>query len=82
MPDFSEEHSIEAFLMEIEPKGEKGSMDFGHPGRELGYVLDGNAELTYGNDTHELRRGDSISFASDVPHVIRNTGKVYSGQYG
>lgn len=74
MPDFSEEHAIEAFLMEIEPDGEKGSGDYGHPGRELGYVLDGQAELTYGTDMHELRKGDSVSFSSDVPHVLRNTG--------
>jgi transcriptional regulator with XRE-family HTH domain len=74
MPDFSEEHAIEAFLMEIEPDGEKGSGDYGHPGRELGYVLDGQAELIYGIDTHELRKGDSVSFSSDVPHVLRNIG--------
>jgi len=74
MHDYSEEHAIEAFLMEIEAGGEKGSNDYGHPGRELGYILDGYAELIYGTDTHPLRKGDSISFTSDVPHVLRNTG--------
>jgi len=76
MPDYSEEHAIEAFLMEIAPGGEKGSGDYGHPGRELGYVLDGQAELTYGIETHILEKGDSISFTSDVPHVLRNTGRA------
>lgn len=74
MPDYSEEHAIEAFLMEIGPGGEKGSGDYGHPGRELGYVLEGQAELAYGTDTHALEKGDSVSFTSDVPHVLRNTG--------
>jgi mannose-6-phosphate isomerase-like protein (cupin superfamily) len=32
-------------------------------------------ELTYGKDTYTLGTGDSIAFASDIPHVLRNTGK-------
>lgn len=72
--DFSEKHAIEAFIIEIEPGNERGSSDYGHPGMEFGYILEGRGELHYGQEVHELRKGDSVSFASDTPHVIRNTG--------
>lgn len=73
--DFSEKHAIEAFIIEIAPGNERGSEDFGHPGMEFGYILEGCSELHYGHDVYSLRKGDSISFASDTPHVIRNKGR-------
>ena len=74
MPGLSEEHSIEAFLMEIKPGKEKGSKDFGHSGKELGYILEGKGELEYGTEIYKLTKGDCISFASDIPHILKNTG--------
>ncbi|MEW5817412.1 MAG: XRE family transcriptional regulator [Spirochaetota bacterium] len=69
-----EEHSIEAFLLEIEPEGEKGSYEYGHPGKEFGFLLEGKGILLYGTETYTLNVGDSIAFPSDIPHVFRNTG--------
>lgn len=68
-------HSLEALHMEIAPGSEKGSSDYGHPGRELGYILQGTGVLLYGAEVYKLEKGDSISFSSDIPHILRNTGK-------
>jgi transcriptional regulator with XRE-family HTH domain len=70
-----EEHAMEAYCLEIAPGGEKGSREFGHRGAELGLILEGKGELRFGTETYELGPGDSISFAADIPHELRNTGK-------
>ncbi len=69
-----EEHGIEAYFLEIKPGGESSSSEYGHPGKELGVVISGSAEFTIGTKTYPLEEGDSLSFASSVPHVLRNTG--------
>ena len=71
----AEEHEIEAFILEIAPGSEKGSADYGHMGREMGYILEGEGELGYGSDQFDLHEGDCISFLSDIPHVLRNRGE-------
>ena len=70
----SDEHAIEAFMIEIGENAEQGSRQFGHPGKELGYILKGEAELAYGTELYTLHEGDCISFDSDIPHSIKNTG--------
>ncbi|MBN1411008.1 MAG: cupin domain-containing protein [Spirochaetales bacterium] len=74
--DPEEEHSIEAFLLSMEPEGEKGERDYGHAGRELGFILQGTGELEYGNATYQLGKGDAISFSSGIPHKLINRGKT------
>jgi transcriptional regulator with XRE-family HTH domain len=68
-------NTIEAVLLEIAPGKKQGSPDYGHEGRELGIILEGQGELSYGTDKYNLREGDSINFASSIPHVLHNTGK-------
>ena len=70
------EHQMEAYYMEIKEGGEKGSKEYGHKGRELGIIIEGEGEFTIGNKTFKLFKGDSISFDSDVPHVLKNTGNI------
>ena len=70
-----EEYAVETLVLKIAPEGEKGSEQFGHPGREMGIILEGNADLLYGTDTYKLKKGDSLSFSSSVPHTLVNTGK-------
>ncbi len=72
--DASEDHAIEAVLLELEPGAISGNTEYGHRGRELGYILAGVAELDYGTESYVLRKGDSVSFSSDIPHKLRNTG--------
>jgi len=68
-------HGIEAYLLEIQPGGERGSTEYGHVGKELGLIIQGKAEFSIGSKTYELSEGDSISFRSDSPHLLRNSGQ-------
>lgn len=68
------EHGIEAYYLEIDSGSEKGSEEYGHIGMEMGIILQGKGELKYGTETYALESGDSISFSSDIPHVLRNSG--------
>jgi transcriptional regulator with XRE-family HTH domain len=47
-----------------------------HVGKEYGYLVSGRLEIELGDDTHKLGPGDSIVFASDVPHRFRALGDV------
>jgi transcriptional regulator with XRE-family HTH domain len=68
-------HAVEAVLLEIDPGKQQGSHDYGHEGRELGIILEGQGKLSYGTDTYGLKKGDSIAYSSSIPHVLQNTGK-------
>ena len=70
----NEKHAIEAFILTIKSGQEKGDFEYGHPGRELGFILSGKGRLHYGTETYDLNEGDSISFTSDIPHTLKNTG--------
>ncbi|MBN1697879.1 MAG: cupin domain-containing protein [Spirochaetales bacterium] len=73
--DTDEEHAIEAFLLVIQPGGRRGEKEYGHMGKELGLVLAGEGTLEYGKEVYRLKEGDSVSFSSNVPHLLTNTGK-------
>lgn len=75
LDEIPEDHSIEAFFLEIGVGAEKGDFEYGHDGREFGVILEGRCELVYGTETYLLETGDSVSFSSDIPHIIKNTGK-------
>lgn len=74
MEELSEDYSMEAFMLEIDENAEKGDKEYGHAGREFGVILEGSAELVYGTETYRLDQGDSVSFPSDIPHILRNIG--------
>jgi transcriptional regulator with XRE-family HTH domain len=69
------EHGIEAYFLHIKPGKQSGNEDYGHQGKELGVIMEGNGEFEIGNKTYILHEGDSVSFDSDVPHVLKNTGE-------
>lgn len=68
-------HCIEAYVLELPVGGETGSQEYGHVGKELGLITQGRANFSIGSKTYELEEGDSISFPSDLPHLLQNTGK-------
>ncbi|MDA3957261.1 helix-turn-helix domain-containing protein [Oceanispirochaeta sp.] len=70
-----EDFALETLELTIEPGGEKGSDEYGHPGREMGIILSGQGELKYGTESYSLRKGDSLSFSSAVPHILINNGE-------
>jgi len=49
-----------------------------HEGEEFIYVMDGQLEFCYGQDTYILNSGDTIYFDSIVPHVGKSLGKTKS----
>ncbi|MDC7232610.1 MAG: XRE family transcriptional regulator [Spirochaetales bacterium] len=71
-----EDYALETMELTIRPGGEKGSQDYGHPGRETGIIISGTGELQYGTETYSLNEGDSLSFSSAVPHKLINPGKT------
>ena len=73
--EISKDSAIEAFLLELDPDGEKGDREYGHAGMEFGIILEGQAELFYGSETYTLEEGDSIYFPSDMPHLFKNSGE-------
>jgi len=66
-------HSFNAFFLELEPGQQRGDESDGHLGRELGIVVEGSAQLLYGEETYDIQQGDSVSFFSQIPHVIKNS---------
>ena len=66
---------IEAYSITLERGAKTGGTEYGHPGYELGIVMEGTAELTVGARTHALEVGDSASFRADAPHLLSNAGE-------
>lgn len=66
---------INPFIVDI--KCDSNSMS-SHEGEELIYVLEGSAEVIYGNKTYSLEKGDSLFYDSVVPHCVKakNGGTV------
>ncbi len=73
--DGKEFTDTEVVILELAPGRTKGSMDYGHPGMERGLVLEGTADLEFGEDLYSLQEGDSFCYPSDTPHKLTNTGK-------
>ena len=66
-------HSFNAFFLELAPGQKRGNVRDGHLGRELGIIIEGSAQLVYGEDIYQVHQGDSVSFFSQIPHVIQNS---------
>jgi transcriptional regulator with XRE-family HTH domain len=66
---------LEGFLVVIEPNGHTGGT-LQHKGEEVGFVVEGQLELTINGEIHLLKTGDSFYFPSHLPHAYRNPGKT------
>ena len=75
MTPYSEGQSLEGNIHVISPGATNGG-EINHVGEEVGYVLEGEFELTVGTTTYQLRAGDSFFFRSELPHAYRNPGEV------
>lgn len=65
---------LEPVMITIAPGGRSGKYAHGHPGEEFALVFEGEVTLTLGEETHLLRRGDAVTFRSEVPRHWENTG--------
>lgn len=68
-------HLLQGNIHVVEPGGESAGY-LEHAGEEVGYVIEGEIELTVGEETVTLRAGDSFNFRSERPHRYRNTGSA------
>jgi quercetin dioxygenase-like cupin family protein/DNA-binding Xre family transcriptional regulator len=66
---------LEGFLVVIEPGGNTNGV-LQHKGEEVGYVVEGQLELTINKEVRLLNAGDSFYFPSNLPHAYRNPGKT------
>jgi quercetin dioxygenase-like cupin family protein len=64
-------HVLEPLLVTVEPS-ETMEEPYTHPGEEFAYVLGGELLFVIDGVDYRLGPGDSIHFASTVPHSIHN----------
>ncbi|MFA6938083.1 MAG: helix-turn-helix domain-containing protein [Treponema sp.] len=74
-PDEKEkEHTLESYFITIPAGSRTHRGSYGHLGRELGVIIEGQAKLHYENNEYELNQGDSVSYSASAPHTLENTG--------
>jgi transcriptional regulator with XRE-family HTH domain len=71
---FGGTHMLQGFLITVEPGGRNKGMRE-HPGEEVGFLIEGQLELTVGGQSFLLNAGDSFNFRSEQPHNYYNPGK-------
>lgn len=70
---YSVRHLLQCNIHIVEPGGTSDGQ-IQHQGEEVGYILEGQIELTVGDRAYTLRRGDTFHFPSDSAHGYRNLG--------
>lgn len=71
----SESTLLQGAIHIVEPEG-GSSGAIHHEGEEVGYVIEGELDLTIDKKTFHLRPGDSFFFRSELRHSYVNVGKV------
>jgi transcriptional regulator with XRE-family HTH domain len=66
---------LEANIHHVAPGGSSRGF-IHHQGEEMGFVLEGELELTVDRKVIRLKTGDSFFFHSNLPHGYRNPGAV------
>ncbi len=67
------QRKLEVLLNELMP-GDTVDEAYTHEGEEFGFVLEGQYEVTVGDEIYVLDEGDSISYPSHLPHKMRVVG--------
>lgn len=63
---------MEPIFMHLKPGGYSDS--YSHEGEEFGTILKGELELTVGEETYHLKKGDCVYFSSRIHHHWKNSG--------
>jgi transcriptional regulator with XRE-family HTH domain len=69
-------YALESFMVILPPGSRTRRGSYGHLGRELGVIVEGEAEFEYEGEKYALKQGDSISFSASVPHTLANNGNA------
>lgn len=71
-----EDKTVQMLHEIYEPGGDTGAEMLTHAGEESGIVLEGEIELTVGEQRSILGPGDAYYFESTIPHRFRNVSKT------
>jgi transcriptional regulator with XRE-family HTH domain len=69
---YAREYLLQSNIHLIAPGGRTDAIS--HAGEEIGYVLEGEIELTIDGNRYCAKTGDSFHFRSELPHAYRNVG--------
>jgi transcriptional regulator with XRE-family HTH domain len=72
---FAAGNLLEGNIHRIEPGAEKVD-HITHQGETLGYIIEGELDLTIESTTYHLKAGDSFFFKNHLTNRYRNAGKV------
>jgi transcriptional regulator with XRE-family HTH domain len=70
---FTEGQVLDGNIHVVAPGATNGG-EIKHLGEEVGFVLEGEFELTVGSKIYRLKAGDSFFFRSELPHSYSNKG--------
>jgi transcriptional regulator with XRE-family HTH domain len=65
---------MEPFIIEIYPSSAEDIHLSAHEGEEFLYIISGEVDVAYGQDTYHLHEGQSIYYDSIVPHHVHCSG--------
>lgn len=65
-------HNLQILHELYEPGADTGESLLQHPSSEGGYVVEGELEVTVGEEVRVLKAGESYLFDSRIPHRFRN----------
>lgn len=65
---------LKAFLISIPPETVHEGVGYSHEGEEFTYVLEGEVEVTVGENVNHLGAGESLHFNSAISHQLTNVG--------
>ena len=68
--------AIQLLAERYAPGAGTGKHALTHDGEECGIILSGRLEVTVGEETAILRKGDAYYFSSSRPHYFRNVGNT------
>lgn len=67
-------HSLQMLHETYAPGSDTGTEMYSHEAEEAGIVISGEIEITIGEQTKTLKKGDAYIFDSRLPHRFKNTG--------
>lgn len=70
-----QDKSIQCYMAEFPRRLESEITEHSHDGAEFMFVLEGQLEIRYHDETHVLNAGDSVYFDAAEPHSYRGSSK-------
>lgn len=69
-------HNLQILHEIYEPAADTGELLLQHASNEGGYVVDGELEVTVGDEVRVLKAGEAYLFDSRIPHRFRNVSSA------